>query len=205
MFLLHWRRWRVSWAQRCVGNCVQWDRAWAALHAAGLCASLQQQRQRQTDGAENTGANERGEPLNAWQREGESARGNHIRVFGQRWVRAACSLPLWRAAVARSAGSCVTRRRTGWRGARVCGEQTEEELLIHQRQHSDVDVALSAGIALIIVILLLVYVFWDQITASDVCLSYMCLQHKVCSLSIQSNNIQIYACWMITIMTSIFV
>ncbi len=54
--------------------------------------------------------------------------------------------------------SRVTQRRTGWRGARVCGEQTEEELLIHQRQHSDVDVALSAGIALIIVILLRVYV-----------------------------------------------
>lgn len=60
----------------------------------------------------------------------------------------------------RSAGSRVTRRRTGWRGARVCGEQTEGELLIHHhRQHSDVDVALSAGIALIREILLLVYVF----------------------------------------------
>jgi len=42
------------------------------------------------------------------------------------------------------------------RGARVCGEQTEKALLIHFRQHKDV--GLSAGIARIIVIVLLVYV-----------------------------------------------
>lgn len=56
----------------------------------------------------------------------------------------------------RSPGSCVTRIRAGWRGARVCGEQTEKALLIHYRQRTDV--ALSAGIARIIVIFLLVYV-----------------------------------------------
>lgn len=77
---------------------------------------------------------------------------SHSRLWTE--VSAACSLLLSRESG--SPGSCVTRRRAGWRGARVCGEQTEKALLIHFRQHKDV--ALSAGIARIIVILLLVYV-----------------------------------------------